>query len=80
MFPGGTAAGYKLLARLHQFQQETANDDYGSELDLLVASHLDENLSGLIKHAGYVADRGNDLGNDTGADKTVTWVRLDYKF
>ncbi|MCH8841936.1 MAG: alginate export family protein [SAR324 cluster bacterium] len=76
----GTVAGYKLLARFHQFQQESESDNYGSELDLLVATKLAENLKGLIKYAGYVADSGNDLGDNTASNKTLTWVRLEYNF
>jgi hypothetical protein len=32
------------------------------------------------KSNGYTADDENSLENNTALDKTVTWVRLDYKF
>ncbi len=66
----------KFLAVYHEFEAETgANDDLGSELDLLYATKLPgfNNVSALVKAAFY--SKG-----DTGNDVDKYWVQLDYKF
>jgi len=74
---GYKAKGFgKALAIFHKFSTNTkAATDLGTELDLLYANKIKavKGLSGLVKGAYY--SKG-----DTGSDRTVAWLMLDYKF
>lgn len=66
----------KLLAVYHKFEAESgANDDLGSEIDLLYATKIPgvNGLNALAKAALF--SKG-----DTGSDVEKYWVQLDYKF
>jgi len=66
----------KVLAVYHKFDAQTGtNKDLGSEFDVSYGNKIPgvNNLTGLVKYAAY--SKG-----DTGNDKTVAWLMLDYKF
>jgi len=69
------ALGPKIAVVYHQFEaDEGSADDFGSEIDLLVAKKFTKNYSGLVKLASY--SEGDDYGTDT----TKIWVQLAAKF
>jgi hypothetical protein len=76
---GGDHGGWRWEASFHQFNQETRNEPYGSEIDVVASAPLASGLTGLVKAALYTADSANETGS-AAADKTVYWARLDYKF
>jgi len=67
--------GPKIAVIYHQFEADDGSaDDFGSEIDLLVAKKFTENYSGLVKLASY--SEGDDFGSDT----TKIWLQLAAKF
>lgn len=74
---GYTEKGFgKLLAVYHKFDAQTgSNKDLGSEIDVMYTNAIPgmKNLKGLVKYAGY-------FKGDTGNDKDVAWLMLDYTF
>lgn len=76
----GKVADYAITAVYHQFasveKTAFASDDYGTELDLSVATKLGKNYGALIKAAQY---QGDDDGAKA-ADVTKVWLQLTASF
>ncbi|TDT44222.1 alginate export protein [Halospina denitrificans] len=70
---GGKAGGIKLMAIHHQFESDTANQDYGTETGVLAAKPLNETYTLGFKAASYSAD---DFSVDT--DKAWLWVSANF--
>jgi len=70
---GGKAWGVKVMAIHHQFESDTANQDYGTETGVLAAKPLNETYTLGFKAASYSAD---DFSVDT--DKAWLWVSASF--
>jgi len=70
---GGKAGGVKVMAIHHQFESDTANQDYGTETGVLAAKPLNETYTLGFKAASYSAD---DFSVDT--DKAWLWVSASF--
>lgn len=70
-------SGFKLVAVYHDFSADTGNNDYGTELDLLLVKPLNKNVKALIKFADFSADANNGIGK---ADTQKIWLALEAKF
>ena len=70
---GGKAGGVKVMAIHHQFESDTANQDYGTETGVLAANPLNETYTLGFKAASYSAD---DFSVDT--DKAWLWVSASF--
>ncbi len=70
---GTKAFGMKFVAVYHDFSADEGGADYGTELDLLAAKKISENLALAVKYAGYNAD---EYATDT--DKF--WLQADFSF
>ena len=70
---GGKAGGIKLMAIHHQFESDTADQDYGTETGVLAAKPLNETYTLGFKAASYSAD---DFSVDT--DKAWLWVSANF--
>lgn len=71
----GKLAGGKWVVAYHDFStdESSANDDLGSEIDLLYAKKFTKNYSGGIKYGAYSA-------GDTRVDTDKLWLWLGAKF
>jgi hypothetical protein len=79
LLAGGNHFGIKWELSYHQFTQQTQSQAYGTEIDALLAHGFSDTLTGLVKAALYTADSEN-TSLAGASDKTVYWVRMDYKF
>ncbi|TDT38531.1 alginate export protein [Halospina denitrificans] len=70
---GGKAGDIKLMAIHHQFESDTANQDYGTETGVLATKPLNETYTLGFKAASYSAD---DFSVDT--DKAWLWVQASF--
>ncbi len=69
----GPLGGIKLMAVYHDFQSASADFDYGSEFDWLVAKTFNKTYSVSLKAAHYNADSFS-------TDTTKIWLTLGMKF
>ena len=79
----------KILAVYHKFDADkdmttgaVTSKDLGSEFDVSYGNKIPgvKNLSGLIKGAMYKGGDVTATTADSGHDKNVVWLQLDYKF
>jgi hypothetical protein len=76
---GGTHGGTRWEVRHHIFTQETQDQAYGGENDGRVIYTVNDNLMLSAEFGLYTASSDNKSTVGT-ADKTVTTLRVDYKF
>ncbi len=57
-----TVQGTKLTATYHDFSAETGGEDYGSEIDIVVARKFCDHYTAMLKYAKYSSD---DYATDT---------------
>lgn len=68
-----TPMGIKLLGTYHSFSEDEGNDDYGTEVDLLIAKKLSKQYLVGAKYASFSADL---FATDT--DKLWVWGELKF--
>ena len=69
----GTTGKFKLAAIYHEFSADQGGQNYGSEIDLLLARPITQRLSLLLKYADYQAD-------DFAVDTRRYWLQAEYQF
>lgn len=69
----GKAFGMKLAAAYHDFSSDVANQNYGTEYDLLAAKKFNKTYTAGIKYAAYTAD-------DYAKDTSKLWIWGEMKF
>lgn len=76
----GKAAGIKWVAVYHFFGSDSADIDYGTELDLLALKKLSKNYLVGIKYASYDADSDPNNTGGTAVDVDKLWLTAQLKF
>ena len=64
-------AGVKAMARYHMFESDSANIDYGTELDLNLLYPLNDHMTVGVRYANFDADRE---GGFSDVEKVMAWV------
>ena len=70
------AGNFSLTTVFHDFESDAGGIDYGQELDLQLSKKIGK-VTLSVKHASYFGSNDVDAG-PIGADKTVSWVFLNY--
>lgn len=73
-FSGGLA----LTTAIHDFSADAGGTDYGEEIDLQLSKKFGK-FTVALKHASYLGSEDSDAGA-IGADKTVSWLFVNYVY
>jgi hypothetical protein len=79
----GALAGFKLVARYHDFQSDNGSYDYGREWNLLAVRPLNKHLKAIAKYADYSADDNATNVTRNAAQRTDVrkfWFMVDFTF
>lgn len=76
----GEVFGIKLVAVYHIFTSDSANVDYGTELDVLATKKLTDNTLVGVKYASYDADSDPKNTGGTAVDTDKLWLLAELKF